>query len=323
MRQKYYESADLIDRLCNAADGEDKSVTFLLGSALSLPDHVGGHGVPDVSGMIDLIRREFEDSDAQTEFDLSLKGESADRYRRAFEFLYGRRGQNVANRVVRTAVWQALDANNWPSHLPTTSPYDADSDICKALEGKVDAWALPHAVELLGNLLVTCSDTFGGAVLTTNFDPLIEVSVLKHGGRFYRTVLHDDGKLGQTVAEGTHIVHLHGYWQNYDTLHTQQQLTHPRPQLRKSLAHVVAESTLVVIGYGGWDDVITQTLVELLSDSESIPKFYGPFMMMILQALRNRTSGCLLHLHLELVEGEFCFTEVSTVALYFLMYMNN
>ena len=201
MKQKYYKSADLIDRLCNTADRKDKTVTFLVGSPLTFPDHVGGHGVPGVSGMVDLIRREFEGSDAETEFDQSLKGESANRYQRAFEFLHGRRGQDVANRIVRTAVWQALDANNWPSSLPETLPDDADPATCKVLESEFGAWVLPRAVDILGNLLVTCSDTFGRAVLTTNFDPLIEVSVLKHGGRFYRTVLHDDGKLGQTVQK--------------------------------------------------------------------------------------------------------------------------
>ena len=227
--------------------------------------------------MVELIRHEFEGTSAERDFDQSLEGESKNRYRRAFEFLHGRRGQDVANRIVRTAVWQALDANNWPSFLPTAQPKDADSATCKALEGETSAWILPHAVDHFGNLLVTCSDTFGGAVLTTNFDPLIEVSVLKHGGRFYRTVLHDDGTLGQTVAEGTHIVHLHGYWQGYDTLHTPQQLVQPRPMLGKSLARVVEASTLVVIGYSGWDDVITQTLMELLSDSESKPEIMWAF----------------------------------------------
>ena len=277
MKQKYYKSEDLIDRLCSAADSRDKAVTFLVGSPLTLPDHVGGHGVPGVSGMIDLIRREFEGSEAETEFDQSLQGESANRYQKAFEFLHGRRGQDVANRIVRTAVWQALDTRNWPSYLDEVSPQDADPSICQALEGEASAWVLPRAVDHLGNLLVTCSDTFGGAVLTTNFDPLIEVSVLKRNGRFYRTVLHDDGKLGQTVSEGTHVVHLHGYWQGHDTLHTPQQLAQSRPQLGKSLVRVVEASTLVVVGYSSWDDVITKTLVELLSDSASNPEIMWAF----------------------------------------------
>ena len=277
MTQKYYESADLVDRLCSASDSNDRAVTFLVGSALSLPDHVGGHGVPGVSGIVDLIRGEFKGSDAEAEFEHSLKGELANRYQRAFEFLHGRRGQDVANRIVRTAVWQALDTSRCPSHLLEKSPDDADHHICKALESEIDAWVLPHAVDLLGNLLATYPDTFGGAVLTTNFDPLIEISVSKHRGKCYRTVLHDDGNLGQTVAEGTHIVHLHGYWHGYDTLHTPPQLGQPRPQLRRSLEHVVEASTLVVIGYGGWDDVITQTLVNLLSDSESTPEIVWAF----------------------------------------------
>ena len=277
MTRKYYKSADLVDRLCSAADKKDGAVTFLLGSPLTRPDHVGGRGVPGVSGIVDLIRHEFEGSDAETEFDQSLNVESANRYQKAFEFLHGRRGQDVANKIVRTAVWQSLDVNNWPPSLPATSPQDADSATCKALEAEVSVWVLPRAVDLLGNLLVTCSDTFGGAVLTTNFDPLIEVSLLKHGGRYYRTVLHGDGSLGQTVSEGTHVVHLHGYWQGADTLHTPQQLGHQRPQLRRSLARVVEASTLVVVGYSGWDDVITRTLADLLSDSGSNPEIMWGF----------------------------------------------
>ena len=62
MRQKYHESAALVDRLCDATDRKDRNVTFLAGSALSLPDRGGGYGVLGVSDMVNLIRREFEDS---------------------------------------------------------------------------------------------------------------------------------------------------------------------------------------------------------------------------------------------------------------------
>ena len=166
MIKKYYESRDLVDRLCHISNRNDRAVTFLVGSPLSMPDYVGGHGVPGVSGMIDLIRCEFEGSAAETEFDQSLEGESASRYQRAFEFLHGRRGQDVANRIVRTAVWQALNANNWPSKLSKTLSEDADSDICKVLEDEVDAWVLPRAAgyprksagNLLGYIWRSCVD---------------------------------------------------------------------------------------------------------------------------------------------------------------------
>ena len=276
MTRNYHESSALVERLRNASN-RGRVVRFLVGSPLSIPDHVGGHGVPGVSGMIELIRKEFEGTDAETEFDQEVKGASADRYRAAFNFLQGRRAQEDVNKIVRSAVWQALDGASWPTDLPEVSPQDADDAMCGELEKRVSAWVLPRAVDILGNLLVSYSDTFGGAVLTTNFDPLIEVSVRKHGGQYYRTVLHDDGNLRQTVGEGTHIVHLHGYWYDYDTLHTPSQLVQPRPRLRRSLEAVIKSSALVVIGYGGWDDVITQTLGELLADSESSPEIMWAF----------------------------------------------
>ena len=277
MEPRYYTSADLVDRLTHVATENDRAVTFLVGSPLSVPDYVGGHGVPGVADMVDLIRREFKNTHAAIEFDQILHEDPSSRYRRAFEFLHGRRGPNVVNRIVRTAVWQALNTKYWPSHLQTRSPREADSPTCAELERHVTAWMLPRAVDLLGKLLVTCSDTFGKLVLTTNFDPLIEISVSKHGGSYYRTVLHDDGRLGQTVAKGTHIVHLHGYWHGFDTLHTPQQLIQPRPQLRSSLTRLLEATTLVVIGYSGWDDVITRTLVQSLSDSGRNPEIMWAF----------------------------------------------
>ena len=277
MPQKYYESRDLIDRLCNATDRRDKAVTFLVGSPLSMPDNPGGYGVPGVEGMIDLIRHEFQCQITEGEFEQYLKNNSGNLYQKAFEFLHGRRGQDTANKIVRSAVWQALNTEHWPPQLPETSPHEASAAICNALDCESEAWILPKTADIFGQLLVTCFDMLGGAVLTTNFDPLIEVSISKHGGRFYRTVLHEDGNLGQTVAEGTHIVHLHGYWHGADTLHTPQQLIHPRPHLRRSLMEIVEDTMLVILGYSGWDDIITTTLMELLSNSGSNPEIMWAF----------------------------------------------
>ena len=277
MQNKYYVSADLVDRLCYAANRRDRSVVFLVGSALSYPDHSGTHGVPGVDGMIDLIRDRFAETDGESELQQHLTNNPTHRYQRAFEFLHGRRGQDVVNQVVRTAVWRALDAKAWPAILPDTTPSDADPATCNALDKHPIAWILPSAADSFGRLLVTCADTFGHSVLTTNFDPLIEIAVAKHHGQCYRTVLQGDGSLGQTVADGTHVVHLHGYWWGYDTLHTPQQLLQPRPQLRHSLAQVISSGILVVLGYGGWDDVITTTLVDLLTDSTSNPEILWAF----------------------------------------------
>ena len=277
IERTYYDLDDLVDRLRNVTIRKEKTVTFLVGSPLTMPDHVGGHGVPDVSGIIELIRSELHDSDAEVELNCRLNGSPAERYQKAFEFLHGRRGPDAIGRVARTAVWSALDTQRWPTLLPETSPADSEATLCKALEEEVSAWVLPRSVDLFGELIVSCPETFGVSVLTTNFDPLIEISISKHGGRFYRTVLHADGNLEQTVGQGTHIVHLHGYWYGHDSLHTHQQLLQERPQLKRSLERVIENSVLVVMGYSGWDDVITHALADILSDSASNPEIMWTF----------------------------------------------
>ena len=50
----------------------------------------------------------------------------------------------------------------------------------------------------IGKLITGYPTRFGKLVLTTNFDPTIEVSIQRSGGTYYRTNLHADGDLTQT-----------------------------------------------------------------------------------------------------------------------------
>ena len=227
--------------------------------------------------MIDLIRDELSATSPDDALYQEITNDPANRYRKAFEYLQATRGHEAVSRVVRTAVWKAIDIAKWPSHIPPSSAANADSNICESIERCVDAWVLPSAVDILGRLLVNHQDRLGRAILTTNFDPLIGISISKHGGHHYGTVLHGDGSLDQTRGQGTHIVHLHGYWHGFDTLHTPQQLIQPRPRLQRSLERLVERSTLVVIGYSGWDDVVTSTLGELFVDSAANPEVLWAF----------------------------------------------
>lgn len=269
MAYDFYTSTDLIDRLCHTANEQEKQIIFLVGSALCFPDNPAGFGVPDVSGIIELIAEEFDDPSEFHKLINSKKNDGKMQYQEAFRFLHAKKGQSALNRVIRTAVWRSLDTTLLPKSISSSNPGTASPEICITLEEHLECWKLPKAVDDIGRLLVNCEDTFGKTVLTTNFDPLIEVSINKHGGRCFRTILHSDGDLGKTYAQGTHIVHLHGFWQGHDTLHMPQQLMQVRPKLTKSLFRIIEDSTLVVIGYGGWDDIISQTLIELLNDSES------------------------------------------------------
>jgi tetratricopeptide (TPR) repeat protein len=269
----FHDIAALTERLASLHRSRRRPVVLLVGSPLAAPDAPSKPGVPNVAGMIELIRSRFNDTVAvQQRFDEEIRS-SVNRYHAAFEFLIGNRGQDDANAVIQTAVLQARAADAEKG----SGRGMLGEEECRVLEEESDGWALPVGIRTLGRLLVEFPNTFGGTVLTTNFDPLIEMSILRHGGAYLRTVLHRDGDIGQTVAAGCHVVHLHGYWHGHDTLHTPRQLQQARPRLHQRLSALIADATIVVIGYGGWDDVFTRALAEVAESDIAKPDVLWTF----------------------------------------------
>lgn len=266
----FFGADALLDRLTDGVSASSRPVVFLIGSAVTAPTTPGNPGVPGVEGVIDLIRAQFNES-RRSELEASL-AKSSNRYQTAFSFLHSRRGQDAVNDTVKKAVWHARRHDDItlpsPEYIPNASTSD---DLCKSFDGDTSSWILTPAADALGELITYETDRFGRYVLTTNFDPLIGVAIARYGGKRFRSALHRDGSLGQTEAEGCHIVHLHGYWYGTDTLHTPRQLTQERPRLRASLSHILKNHTLVVIGYGGWNDVFTSSLLDIIEDDRESP----------------------------------------------------
>jgi tetratricopeptide (TPR) repeat protein len=264
---EFYDEAALLDRLTTGIMRTEQSVVFLVGSALTAP--VGGApGVPNVQGVIDLIKDEFpagQRGDLEDELRISPQP-----YQSAFSYLTGRRGQGVANEVIKRAVAMSRSVST-----SITSLNDAE---CDNLDQGNENWSLSPAVKALGQLVVLNPVKFGRTVLTTNFDPLIQVAIRSAGGVTYRTVLHRDGHLNQTHSSGCHVVHLHGYWHGTDTLHTTRQLNQARPRLKASLKTLIGSNLLVVVGYGGWDDIFTEALREIIEDDTAKPEIIWTFL---------------------------------------------
>jgi tetratricopeptide (TPR) repeat protein len=273
----YYDEAALIERLTAGIRRANQRAVFLVGSAVTAPAQPHLPGVPGVEGVIDLIRAEFDDRAQISELDKALD-EQDNRYQAAFTFLLGRRGQQAANEIIKRAVWKArkpvIASEVNGSYMPTSATPD---DACLTLDSDFEGWLLTPSVEALGQLIAGYPDRFGRAILTTNFDPLLEVAIAKFGGHYFRTVLHRDGNLGQTHGPGCHVIHLHGYWYGSDTLHTPRQLLQPRPRLKASLASLIKGATLVVSGYGGWDDTFAEALMEVVLDDNAYPEILWTF----------------------------------------------
>lgn len=253
-------SSDLLSRVAHECNHGNKQISLLVGSGLTTPH------VPGVDGTLnlaqDLLSEAPEDVAQLSRLDRDQPGST--RYSQALDVLFALRGQDFINGLVRKAVleaWHGSDCSTWKHGIP-------DDNECNRIEHKVSDWSLPAGVISLADLLVHYPSFRVGSVLTTNFDPLIEVAIRFVGGNPIRTFLHTDGRVDQTLSDnGQLIFHLHGYWTG-DTLHSRDQLTRPRPQLEGSIQSLLRNHVLLVVGYGGWNDVFTRALTELIRRSE-------------------------------------------------------
>ncbi|RQS48086.1 NB-ARC domain-containing protein [Burkholderia sp. Bp8986] len=273
----FHDADTLRDRLAYNITTKQKPIVFLLGAPAS--GSVGDvSGVPDVDGVVELVRAHFSDSPSSlSALERDLTQASTNAYQAAMTFLLGRRGQDAVNDVIRSAVIEARkDRAEVVRTLNAASSVDA---ALRSLERDVEQWNIPPALDALARLMKFSPVTLGNLHLTTNFDPLLSIAAEKQGVTTFRSVLARDGSLTQVQAGGAHIVHLHGFWHGVDTLHTPRQLSQSRPRLKSSLAQLLRGCIVVPIAYGGWDDVFTQTLVEVVQDDESRPEilwtFYG------------------------------------------------
>lgn len=246
------------EELLTAALATKRPVAFLVGSPLSLKD---GIGVPGVTEILDFVRAEIRDrvAFALPRFETALAGKTGgDAYQEAMKWLGKNAGQDAINDVIQTAVLKARKAGV--------------GEPPKGTDGQPDEWSIPLGTASLGEMVARANERFLGPILTTNFDPLISLAVRNAGGRSGRRVLAVDGTLAGAAEDELGmctVVHLHGYWRDSDTLHTQAQLTNPRQKLTKSLQRLLQRRTLIVAAYGGWDDVFTQALIELMNDEQA------------------------------------------------------
>lgn len=249
----------LLDRLVEACREPSREVVFLVGAPLCAPARPGKPGVPNVAAMIGLIEDRYADDHRALSSLRQAIETAANPYQAALRHLLEHRGPSGPAQLVREAVLRARHPE-----MPVPDPLDYAA--CMQLENDLDGWAFPPGAEALGELVAQWPEPLGGTLLTSNFDPLVELAIRRAEGRCFATVLHGDASLEQSRGLGCHVVHLHGYWIGIDTLHTPIQLTQPRPQLQASLGRLLKRSTVVVMAYGGWDDVFTRTVRKLVTD---------------------------------------------------------
>jgi hypothetical protein len=251
--------SDLIARLTYSFDEVNgRPLAFLTGAGLSVPS------VPGVTDTLTILRRGLPPEE-QIELDRLLAAfeEPGEKYRQAFQFLGLRRPPKFAERVLKLATLRAYD------HGGLTN--QEILGLGGETESKVDRWKLPTGQAALGRILTGLPPTLLGPVLTTNFDPLTEVAVRRAGGTATTYIHADDSSFVANVRVqiGVGVVHLHGFWRDSPVLNTADELLQDRNSLAAALRVILERHTLLVIGYGGWSDVVTRTLLQVVNDNRS------------------------------------------------------
>ncbi|HFV9241174.1 SIR2 family protein [uncultured Enterobacter sp.] len=217
-------------------------VCFLFGSAISLPDN--GVGMPSVDEMVDIIKQYLSQYDDDGMDDYLSDHQGSSRYQTAFEYLLAIGSQEDVKNILEIAVNRAKDTNG--------------------------EWILPKAIKDFAELVLSGALKVKN-ILTTNFDPFIEESLKNGPYDINRIELTEDLTFDNGISHNNdriNIIHLHGYFEG-DTMHTPDQLTTYREESIACIKKIIGRSKLYIIGYGGWDDIINQTLTEIVNEKRS------------------------------------------------------
>lgn len=287
-----HDQPALIDALLA---GVKRPIAFLVGSPLSW-DESGG--VPGVGGMIDLARLFVSErlparvASFDTVVGTDRTGAS---YQSAMRWIHGSLTQAGVDEVIRRGVLRArLDSRD--------SEFRGD--------GIPADWHIPAGMAALGKLLASGDDRFGGPVLTTNFDPLVSLAIRAAGGNKRLRVIDTDGGLPREIETDpgeVDVVHLHGYWKGGTTLHTPAQLTSERPRLAASLRNLLTRCAVVVVGYGGWDDVFAKALGDAVQDIDGVVTILWCFRESDGAEVERRYAHLLNRIRLAITSGRIVF----------------
>lgn len=270
----------LVERLVRGiADGEQ--VTLFAGSGLTAA------AVPRAAGLLQLADRYAVERGESTNLPWALAhareelGADAGTlatylaYRRVFaDRVSGAEFDVVAQEAVLEAYSPADRATSPVAHRGRWQR--VDRRLGERVENDHDAWRLPPGVEAVGRLLAELPEEFGNRILTTNFDPLVEIAIRRAGGYATSLPLGPDGKLARyrVADDSVRVYHLHGYWRPTADLDGQRLLHAPEPLLHRQaglaarVADLVLGDVVCVVGYSGWDELFVEALRQLADERQ-------------------------------------------------------
>ncbi|MEV6597145.1 hypothetical protein AB0M36_09825 [Actinoplanes sp. NPDC051346] len=260
----------LLDRLTAALRDADQ-ITLLVGSGITASVIPRVHGVLEIAEGYAAGRNDdgaLERALAQARAELVGAAPIAvyRAYRRVFtDWVSG----DAFDVIAQQAVLKAYAAPD-PMESPLATHglgQRLERGIGEGVENDRFSWQLPRGVQALGHLLARIPEAFDHRVLTTNFDPLLEIAIRDAGGRAVSLPLDSRGSFGHTGGSdgAVRVFHLHGFWR--PTLHVRgPQLLHDPARLADNAplvattADLIRGDTVCVIGSSDWAGTIAAAL---------------------------------------------------------------
>lgn len=243
--------ANLRERLRYLSAEAQEPLVFVLGAGMSRGS------IPDVAAMTDRFLDILTPSTkvALRERWKNEATDTASMYQAAALAVGAQRGDKALGNAIRRAVLEAYSGDH-PNVDSLTAAQARD-----LLEPA--AWNITAAHRGLANFIASMPPGSRRAVITTNFDPLLEVALLEAGIESHPIPVPYDNPPGvdSLAHEPTlPILHIHGYFTDSWSQNAINHIRGARPLLEDVLGSLITGATVVVIGYGGWEDSFMRVL---------------------------------------------------------------
>lgn len=248
---------DLQTRLEGLREEPQRKLSFFFGSGLS------NATLPSTALLADtflaLLKPAFQE-EVRTS-DNGRKG-APGLYQEAAKLVALHKGDLVIARVIREAVLSAYRGDT--SRLEITGrPGTYDEAALHDLTMSPGLWNIPSGYRSFAKFFKSIPAEFRGRVLTTNFDPFIEMALAQAGLEAEPETLDFDNPPSVEASRFSRtekVVHLHGYFASTFGVNTIGQLERVRPNTENYLQQLLQGHSVVVAGYGGWNDAFTRML---------------------------------------------------------------
>jgi hypothetical protein len=241
---------DLRARLESIRDGAGGRLVSIVGSGMSLG------GMPSTEILADAFLNEIgEHSFESLRKRLAVDSTPSQRYQLAAQMVGRQRGDSALNSVIRKLVLDAcIDSDR------AISDYTSADLRVLVREGR---WKIPSAHRDFARFYAELPAAAQGPIITTNFDPFIEIALREVGVTADpHPIVFDDppGMAAIRNASAVPVIHIHGYFAESWSLNSILQLSAERPRLEEFLTQTMIGATVLVSGYGGWEDALMRVL---------------------------------------------------------------